>query len=87
MYMSESGATEKIKELILELSADAHIERRGVEKDSAAFFSLTAAIGAYGRVLAHLTLLQAAEEELLAFAGHYSAPEQLLTAREVNYVA
>ena len=87
MYVSKSNPTEKIKELILELSADAHIERREVAKDSAAFRSLTAAIAAYGRVLAHLTLLQAAEEELLTFAGQHNAPEHVVMAEGLSYVA
>jgi len=87
MHVSKSSPMDKVRELILELSADAHIGRRAVDKDSAAFYSLTGAIAAYGRVLAHLTLLQAAEEELLAFASRYNAPEHVVVAEEVNYVA
>ena len=49
-------------ERILELSADAHIERREVGKDSPAFDSLTGAIAAYGRMLAFLTSLRQREE-------------------------
>ena len=45
-------------ERILELSADAHIRRRGTVKDSPEFHNLTGAIAAYGRTLALLTGLQ-----------------------------
>ena len=47
---------------ILELSADAHIQRRKVAKGSPAFHNVTGAIAAYGRVLALLTALQEREE-------------------------
>lgn len=49
-------------EQVLELSADAQISRREVAKDSAAFYTLTGAIAAYGKVLAVLTALQQGEE-------------------------
>src|SRR3989442_14082966 len=49
-------------ERILELSADAHIRRRGTVKDSPEFHKLTGAIAAYGRMLALLTALQQWEE-------------------------
>ena len=49
-------------ERILELSADAHIQRRGTVKDSPEFHNLTGAIAAYGRALALLTALQQREE-------------------------
>jgi hypothetical protein len=86
MHGSKSGPTEKVMELILELSADAHIERRQVEKDSAAFYSLTGAIAAYGRVLAHLTLLQELKE-LLTLAGQCNAPEPVVMVEGRGYVA
>lgn len=47
---------------ILELSADAHVQRREVAEDSPAFHSLTGAIDAYGKLLALLTSLQEREE-------------------------
>ncbi len=47
---------------VLELSADAHIRRRGTIKDSAEFHKLTGVIAAYGKVLALLTGLQQWEE-------------------------
>jgi len=47
---------------VLELSADAHIRRRGTVKDSPEFHKLTGAIAAYGRMLALLTALQQWEE-------------------------
>ena len=49
-------------ERVLELSADAQIERRSVAKDSLEFQKLTGTILAYGRVLALLTALQQHEE-------------------------
>ena len=49
-------------ERILELSADAHIQRRGTVKDSPEFHNLTGAIAAYGKALALLTALQELEE-------------------------
>jgi hypothetical protein len=49
-------------ERIIELSADAHITRRMVAQDSAAFHNLTGAIAAYGKALALLTALQQREE-------------------------
>jgi len=49
-------------ERILELSADAHIRRRGTVKDSAEFHNLTGAIAAYGKALELLTALQQWEE-------------------------
>jgi hypothetical protein len=49
-------------ERILELSADAHVRRRGTLKDSPEFHNLTGAIAAYGKVLAVLTALQHREE-------------------------
>lgn len=86
MYVSRSNHTDKVMELILELSADAHIERRDAANDSPAFHSLTGAIAAYGRALAHLALLRESEE-LLALAGQYDATEHVVLAEGVNYVA
>jgi hypothetical protein len=47
---------------ILELSADAHIQRRKTARDSPEFHHLTGAIAAYGKALALLTELQELEE-------------------------
>jgi hypothetical protein len=61
MNDSEGLANQGI-ERILELSADAHIRRRGTVKDSPEFHNLTGAIAAYGKALALLTALQELEE-------------------------
>ena len=47
---------------ILEFSADAHIKRRQVAKDSPAFHNLTGAIAAYGEALEVLVTMQESEE-------------------------
>ena len=62
MMKRHAGLANEVLERILELSADAHILRREVAEDSAAFDSLTGAIVAYGKVLALLTALQQREE-------------------------
>ena len=62
MTESSVGVAARSIEQVLELSADAQIERRGVAKDSPEFHKLTGAILAYGKVLALLTALQAQEE-------------------------
>ena len=62
MMKPSAGLANEVIERILELSADAHIQRREVSQDSPAFQSLTGAITAYGRVLALLTALQHREE-------------------------
>jgi len=49
-------------ERVLELSGHAQISRRDVAKDSAAFYTLTGAIAAYGKVLAMLTAFQQGKE-------------------------
>jgi hypothetical protein len=62
MMNANSGIANKAIERILELSADAHIRRRGTVKDSPEFHMLTGAIAAYGKTLALLTALQRREE-------------------------
>ena len=62
MMKPQAGLANEVIERILELSADAHIQRREVGKDSPAFDSLTGAITAYGKVLAFLTSLRRREE-------------------------
>jgi hypothetical protein len=62
MMKTSSDLANKGIERILELSADAHIRRRGTIKGSPEFQNLTRAIAAYGRTLALLTGLQQWEE-------------------------
>jgi len=72
--MNSTGLVAKGIERILELSADAHIERRHVAKDSPAFHNLTGAIMAYGKVLELLTALQQ-REEFYVVVGQYEFSE------------
>ena len=62
MMRAESDLASRVIERILELSADAHIERRGTAKGSPAFHNLTGAIAAYGKALAVLIEVQQQEE-------------------------
>ena len=62
MMKPNSGVANEGIERILELSADAHIRRRGTLKDSPEFHNLTGAIAAYGKALELLTALQQLEE-------------------------
>ena len=62
MMKANLGIANKGIERILELSADAHVRRRGTVKDSPEFHKLTGAIAAYGKALALLTALQEREE-------------------------
>jgi hypothetical protein len=62
MMKASSGIANSAIERVLELSADAHIQRRGTVKDSPEFHKLTGAIAAYGKTLALLTTLQQREE-------------------------
>ena len=62
MMKPHAGLANEVMERILELSADAHIQRRGVGEDTPAFESLSGAIAAYGKVLAFLASLQQREE-------------------------
>jgi hypothetical protein len=59
--MSPDSAIERI----LELSADAHIERRQAAEDSPAFHNLTGAIVAYGKALGLLSKLKEPQTERL----------------------
>ena len=59
---SKSGLANKGIERILELSASAHIRRRGTAKDSPEFHKLTGEMAAYGNALALLTALKEMEE-------------------------
>lgn len=71
---SNSGLLEEAIERVLELSADAHIQRRRAAKDSPEFDNLTGAISAYGKVLALLIALQQ-QEEFDAIVGQYEFSE------------
>ena len=74
MMSTSAGLAAKGIERILELSADAHIQRRYLEQDSPAFHNLTGAIMAYGKVLALLTALEQ-REEFYAVVGPYEFSE------------
>ena len=62
MMNANSSIANRAIEQILELSADAHVRRRGTIQDSPEFHKLTGAIAAYGKALALLTALQRREE-------------------------
>ncbi len=74
MMKPNSDLGEKSIERILELSADAHIRRRGTVKDSPEFHKLTGAIAAYGKALELLTALQQ-WEEFYATIGQQDLPD------------
>ena len=70
MMKANLGLANKGIERILELSADAHIRRRGTAKDSPEFHNLTGAIAAYGKTLALLAAMQQLEEFYAIFGQH-----------------
>lgn len=76
MIKSNGLANEAI-ERILELSADAHIQRSEVAKDSPAFHNLTGAIAGYGKVLALITELQQ-HEEFNQIIGQFELSESVV---------
>ena len=90
MMKHNAGLANKVIEPILELSADAHIQRRGTVKDSPEFHKLTGAIAAYGKALALLTALQQ-REEFYAMIGQRDVPACAATGtlrkRLLQYVA
>jgi hypothetical protein len=59
---TNSGVIDKGIARILELSAEAQIQRRNTPQDSPAFHKLGGTIAAYGKALALLTALQQREE-------------------------
>ena len=75
-----SGVTEKGIARILELSADAHIQRRQTVSGSDSYHKLTGMIAAYGKTLSLLTALHQ-REEFYFVVGHAeqytSLPESL----------
>ena len=70
MMNGSEGLANKGIERILELSADAHVRRRGTAKDSPEFHNLTGAIAAYGKALALLAAMQQLEEFYAIFGQH-----------------
>lgn len=86
MRTNKSISGYKVTELILELSADAHVQRREVSKDSAAFQTLTGAIAAYGKVLEGLTILQQSEE-LFTLVSQHEVSDDAVMAERLSYVA
>jgi hypothetical protein len=75
MMKSSSGLAAEGIERVLELSADAQINRREAAIDSPAFHNLTGAIAAYGKVLALLTALQQ-REEFCTIVGQFEFSER-----------
>jgi hypothetical protein len=73
MLNFNSRDVNKAIERILELSADAHILRRGTVIGSPEFHNLTGAIAAYGKALELLTALQQ-WEEFYALISQYDIP-------------
>jgi len=63
-------------EQVLELSADAHIERRMTTQGSPAFYRLTGTIAAYGKALSVLVELQE-REEFYALIAQLNLPESV----------
>ena len=70
MMKRNSDVANQAIDRILELSADAHIRRRGKVKDSPEFHNLTGAIAAYGKALALLAALQQLEEFYAMISEH-----------------
>lgn len=69
MMNSSSRFANDAVERILELSADAQIERRRAAKNSPEFQNLTGAITSYGKALALLTELQQWDEFYAMICG------------------
>ena len=68
-----SGLANSAIEVVLELSADAHIQRKMTAQGSSDFHRLTGAIAAYGNALAVLVALQE-REELCAMIAELNLP-------------
>ena len=69
-----SDVTAKGIEYILELSAEAHIQRRQTKKDSAEYHKFSGMLAAYGKALALLTALHQ-REEFFFIVSHADAAE------------
>ena len=76
MTTSDRGLAKVAIEQVLELSADAHIERRAAAQDSAAFHRLTGAIAAYGAALSLLVALEE-QEELYSMIAQLNLPQSV----------
>ena len=76
MTKGSSGLANRVLEQILELSADAQIERRRTAKDCPAFHNLSGAITAYGKAVGLLVAIQQ-EQELYDFMLALSLPESV----------
>ena len=74
----DARLTNEFLDQILELSADAHIRRRAVIKDSAEYHNLTGAIVAYGTILSLFTALQRVQE------FYAEAPEQSVCCPQLS---
>lgn len=73
---ASSGLTNLAIEGVLELSADAHIQRKMAARNSSDFHRLTGAIAAYGNALAVLVSLQE-REELWAMLAELDLPSSV----------
>jgi hypothetical protein len=73
---TSSGLANLAIEGVLELSADAHIQRKMAARGSLDFHRLTGAIAAYGNALAVLVELQE-REELCAIIAELNLPASL----------
>ncbi|HZV86311.1 MAG TPA: hypothetical protein VFF95_02110 [Candidatus Binatus sp.] len=62
MMKANPGLATRVIDRIVELSADAQIERRGTVKDSPEFHQLAGAIAAYGKALSLLVAVREQEE-------------------------
>jgi hypothetical protein len=62
MMKGNGGLANRVIDRILELSADAQIERRQAAKDSPAFHQLAGAIAAYGKALSLLAAVREQEK-------------------------
>jgi hypothetical protein len=74
---ASSSVTNEAIERVLELSADAQIERRRMTMDSPGFYALTGEIAAYGKALTLLVALQE-QEELYAAIAQLSLRESVI---------
>jgi hypothetical protein len=62
MMESDASLASELLDEVLELSADAQIQRRATVKDTPAFHNLTGEVAAYGKVLGLLTAVEKREE-------------------------
>jgi hypothetical protein len=74
MINFNSRIANKAIEGVLELSADTHIERHNVAKDTPEYDKLTGAIAAYGKAISLLVELQQRDEFYAMICG-FDLPE------------